>query len=173
MPGALALGLLASVLGHSAAFGSQHEMGGAYHETLVALLTSSLGVAALAVIFLAVAGAKTVQEGSVLAARLCVFVPGIPLLTATSCAWYQFFESVEGAHRQAPFLVVAAMLVAAVLAVHGIVRWFIAFVAALVFCIVSNAFDSRGRCWTRQIDHPLPVQFDVALRRRFARPPPV
>ena len=75
VPGALAVGLLASLAAHTALFGGSHAMGGAYHELfLQAALTIVVG-ACLLFASLAWSGAKSTADGSVLAARLCSRFP--------------------------------------------------------------------------------------------------
>ena len=76
-PGALALGLLASLVAHTALYGSSHEMGGAFHRELVTVALAALGGLLVAFGALAWTGSRHAADGSVLAARLTGRLPGL------------------------------------------------------------------------------------------------
>ena len=87
-PGALALGLLASLGAHTALYGSSHEMGGAFHSELVSVAVAALGGLLVAFGALAWTGSRHAADGSVLAARLTGRLPGLaPVLVATLPAY--------------------------------------------------------------------------------------
>lgn len=172
LPGAFALGLLASVLGHTAAYGNGHAMGGPYHGALLTLVDAGAGSFVLAAVALAWAGARGIADGSVLAGRLARYLPGLPLLTATTVGWYQLFESIEGAHSDDSVWLIGIALTAAVLFVRWIARSAIAAIAALVLAVFRREFARRSPIWMRSHERRLPNQGHRFTRKRFARPPP-
>ncbi len=172
LPGAFALGLLASVLGHSAAYGNGHTMGGPYHSLLIALVDAGVGAFVLAAIALAWSCAGRCLDGSVLAARLATCLPGIPLLGLATTGWYCLFESIEGAHADDPLLLIALALGLAVVVVHAAATAAIAAVAKLVLAIFRNAFVQRTRVWLSCFELPVFVSRIATSRKLFVRPPP-
>lgn len=172
LPGALALGLLASVLGHAAAYGNAHAMGGPYHGLLITLADAGVGAFVLAAVALAWACAGRCLEGSVLAARLASYLPGVPLLGVATAAWYFFFESIEGSHADDPLLLVALALGLAVVVVHSAARAAIAAVAKFVLAVFTSAFAPRLRVWIARFERPAAVSRLASSRKLFVRPPP-
>ena len=172
LPGAVGLGLLASVLGHMAAYGNGHAMGGPYHDLLITLVDAGVGSFVFAALALAWVGSGRISDGSVLAARLATYLPSVPLLALSAAGWYQFFESVEGAHAGYGTAVIVIALSFAILLVHWLARSAIAVIAALILSIFRNPFAPRVRLWIRYAEHPLPIREGAPLHRRFARPPP-
>ncbi len=168
----MALGLLASVLGHTAAYGNGHAMGGPYHDLLITLVDAGVGSFVLAFLALAWAGAGQISDGSVLAARLTGYLPSIPLLGAFAAGWYQLFESFEGTHAGGSVALIAVALCIAVFLVHRLAISAIAAIAVLILSVFRNPFAPRVRLWVRCAEHPLPVREGAPLRKRFARPPP-
>lgn len=173
LPAALALGLLASLIAHSALFGGSHAMGGAYHGAL--LETAFAGCAGLLGFIAALAwlGASTAADGSVLARRLASVLPGLPALTLATTAWFVLGERLEPAHSAAPALVVLGALLLAAWLLHRMALAAVAVLARAVLTIVTSPFAARVPSWLR-IAAPAPLsRRSPVLRRRFARPPPV
>ena len=111
-PGALALGLLASLGAHTALYGSSHEMGGAFHSELVTVAVAALGGLLVAFGALAWTGSRHAADGSVLAARLTGRLPGLaPVLVATALC-FALGERLEPAHAATAFWPLVAAIVA-------------------------------------------------------------
>lgn len=147
-------------------------MGGPYHDLLLTYVDAGVGSLILAALALAWVGSGHIFDGSVLAARLSGYLPGIPILALTTAGWYQLFESVEGSHGGENVLVIAVALLLAVVFVHWIARTAIAAIAALILSVFRSPFAPRVRLWIRYAEHPLPIRDGAPLRRWFARPPP-
>lgn len=174
IPGALALGLLASLVAHTALYGGGHAMGGAYHELLLeAAAAGSIGLLTL-LGALAWLGARRASDGSILAARLGAHVPNLYAVAASAAGCFALAEWVEKPHAGGGVLPAAGCLLLAAWLVLTLARAAVRALAGAVVAIVAGAFDRR----------PLPVRIarrDPApralrsplLRRRFARPPPI
>jgi hypothetical protein len=172
VPGALALGLLASLVAHAALYGGEHAMGGGYHALFVqAAITGVLG---LLVGFgaLAWSGAGGTADGSILAARLSSRLPGGAAILASASLWFALCEGVEPHHAgAAPWLMVLC-LIAASWIVKLLARGVVACLARAVFAITRLTFSPRTPNWTRR-PRLQPIRHRVVCtRRRFARPPP-
>jgi len=173
VPGAIALGLLASLTAHAALYGSDHAMGGAYHGLL---LEAGLGGALSFLLFfggLAWAESGLTAVGSVLAARLRERVPSFTAILAAAGAWFALGEGIEPHHGLAsPFALAMALAAAAWLVrrlAHAVADAF----ARAAVATHSSSFVPRTPLWTRR-ERIRPVYRRVLLaRRRFARPPPI
>ncbi len=173
VPGALALGLLASLGAHAALYGNEHAMGGGYHAAFVqvavaAVLSLFLGMSAIAW-----TAAGRVPDGSVLAARLGDRIPGLPALGAATALWFGLAEAVEPHHAGAPPLLILLALVVAAAVVRRIAVAAIALLARVVFAIARLSFSPRTPLWSRRPRTPARRRVFVGARRRFARPPPI
>jgi len=173
LPGAVALGLLASLLAHTAAYGGGHAMGGAYHTALVAGAAGGALGALIAALSLAWASAGRALDGSILAARLRAGLPSWPLLTLAATAWFAFGETLEAHHDGVAIPLVAAALVASAYVVLFFARMALSFLAAIVIAIRVDAFAPRLSTWQRLTLLPAPVpRHLLRADRRYARPPP-
>ncbi len=172
LPGALALGLLVSLLAHTASYGTSHTEGGAFHLAMVWLAAVTvLGFAGRAVT-LACSGVGHCLQGSILATRLSSLVPSRSLLAFVSLGWFALGESLEPAHADAPLAVVLAAVVAVVLLIRSITVGALRALARIAVAIAAAAFAPHILWWTlRTGTRPLPQRFRLG-RRRFARPPP-
>ncbi len=172
-PGALILGLLASLIAHAALFQGEHAMGGAYGGALIE--TAAAGCAGLVAFFasLAWAGARNAADGSILTSRLRGSLPSLPCLALTTALWFAAGERLEPAHGAAlPVLTVLALLVAAWL-VHHVAGGLVALLAESVFFVDRSPFAGRTPQWCRAVA-PAPIaRRSPSRRRRFARPPPI
>jgi hypothetical protein len=173
VPGALALGLLASLAAHAALFGGEHAMGGAYHALILqAALTGALS---LALFFGALAWTESggAAIGSVLAARLRERLPTLAAILSATAVWYGAAEAVEPHHAGAlPIAVLGALALAAWLVLR-LAQAFIAAVAGVIIAILRASFSSRTPLWNRR-PRPRPLlRRTYCVRRLFARPPPI
>ncbi len=173
VPGALALGLLASLAAHAVLYGGEHTMGGGYHALF--LQAAITGVLGLLVGFgaLAWSGAGGTADGSILAARLSSRLPGGAAILASASLWFVVGEGVEPHHAgAAPWLMVLC-LTAASWIVRLLARTLAAYLARAVFAVARLAFSPRTPNWTRR-PRLQPIRHRVqCVRRRFARPPPI
>lgn len=174
LPGAAALGLLASLLGHAAGYPGGHAMGGAYHEALLA--TASLAGSGAFVILLSMAwaGAGRTLDGSVLAARLRVLLPSWRLLTLAATLWLALGENIEPHHDPASPLLLFAALALASWVVRLAAQVALRFLAGIVIAIRGEAFAPRARSLYRLLLEAAPIPRGLlCARRRYARPPPI
>jgi hypothetical protein len=171
MPGAIALGLLASLFTHALLFGNGHVVGGSLHELLLQGAVAAASALALAWIALAW-DARHVADGSVLGARLAGRLPGWPAVAACAAGWYALIEHAEAPHVGVALgLALAALLVAAAVICY-LARALVRSIAAVIVTIAHTPFAPRivfARPSRRRIFRPA----SPALRRRFARPPPI
>jgi hypothetical protein len=173
VPGAVALGLLASLGAHAALYGGEHLMGGAYHALL--LQAALVGALALVAFFgaLAWSQAKGIADGSVLATRLRERLPALWALAAATTLWYALAESLEPHHANAsPVAALLALVIAAWL-VERLARGAITALTGAIIAVRRESFQTRTPIWSRR-PRTNPV-FRRTLRscRRFARPPPI
>jgi len=173
IPGALALGLLASLIAHAALYGRDHAMGGAYHDILIQLASAGAGG------FMALLGAliwtgwRRAADGSVLAARLTSRLPGLAPLAAGTGFWFAVGERIEPRHADAGFVLTVAVVVAAAWAVLALARRGVRLLAGAIIAILRSPFAQRAPGWIRR-PRPAPIaRRSPLLRRRFARPPPI
>lgn len=172
VPGALALGLLASLVAHTAVYGREHAAGGSYHGLLLEIAVSGVVALIAAALLLGLSGARTAVNGSVLAARLSVRLPGFASLVSSTVLSYAAIEALEPHHADASLFVAGTCLVAAAWLVATLSRWFCALVAATMLRIASAAFSTHTFTWfvsLRTTPNRRRVPFAY---RRFARPPP-
>jgi len=172
-PGALALGLLASLTAHTALYGGGHAMGGSYHALLVqAALAGAIGL--LILLFgLAWGAGRFAAEGSVLAARLSDRLPNFGPALAAATFWFAVAETIEPQHAGAPALAAILCLTLATWFVGALARAIAAALASLVIAVSRMLFAPRTPSWTR-LSQPEPLAHRApCARRRFARPPPI
>ena len=172
-PGALILGLLASLVAHAAIFGGEHAMGGAYNGLLVQLaLASSLG---MGVAFAAVAwgGAGRIADGSVLAARIGERLPALPTLLGATCFWFILAERIEPEHAAASLLLTLLCLVVSAVLLGVAARFTLRLLVRVTFAVSRPRFSGRVPAWVRRTQQRAITLRSPLLRRRFARPPPI
>jgi hypothetical protein len=171
MPGALGLGLLASLFTHAVLFGNGHAVGGALHE---ALIQGAVAVAsALALAWGALAwDARRLADGTVLGARLTSHLPGWPAVAGCAAGWYFLIEHSEAPHAGAGLGIVLAALVACAALICKVAQFLVRSIAAVVVAIARTRFSPRAvfapPAYRRVVRPATP-----ALRRRYARPPPI
>ena len=172
VPGALALGLLASLAAHAALYGGSHAMGGSYHPLLLEL--ALLGGATLLALFgsLAWTESSRASDGSILAARLRERLPGlVGTLTATAL-WFAAAEAVEPHHDTASPLAMLVALATAGWLVSWLSRTLVALLAGAVIAVRRHGFARRTPLWKRRFYTLVVVACIACARRLFARPPP-
>jgi hypothetical protein len=172
VPGALALGLLASLAAHGALYHGEHAMGGAYHSLLVqAAVALSVGLLAF---FGALAWSSTgVADGSILAARLRDRLPSLFWILPAAAFWYAAAEAIEPNHLPASPLVVLVSLAAAAWVVLVLVRGIVGALARAAIAMLRAAFSPRAPSWGRR-PHPKPIRRrPLRTYRRFTLPPPI
>ena len=173
VPGALALGLLASLGAHAALYGNEHVMGGGYHAAFVQVAIAAVLGLILAVSALAWTAAGRTPDGSVLATRLSDRIPGLAALAGATALWFGIAEAIEPHHAGAATLVTLLALALAAAIVRQIAVLAVAFIARVVFAIARLAFSPRTPCWSRRPEAPAPLRRILCGPRRFARPPPI
>jgi hypothetical protein len=172
-PGAILLGLLASLAAHAAAFGDGHVAGGSFHDALVA--GALAGLAGLLVAFgtWAWIGAGRQAEGSVLAARLESRLPGPLALAASAGVWLTLVESVEAGPRHAEPLPVLILSVAAAAAlVYALAVGIVRLLAGIAVAIRRTPFVPRAPLRARRAHAFVFATTARRAGRRFVRPPP-
>lgn len=173
LPGLAILGLLASLIAHSASYGGNHEIGGAYHTTLELLAFGGAGAFAASLVALAWLGARRHADGSILAAALRPLLPSGTALAVSASLWFGLIESLEPEHLwRASLLVVALCLVVASLLVAFLARALVRAVAAMVVAIARAPFVRRPVCYRRRFTHRSSARRAVFVYRRVVRPPP-
>jgi hypothetical protein len=173
VPGALALGLLASLIAHSVLYGGDHMMAAGYHALL--LQVAAAGALSLLVFFgsLAWSGARGAADGSILAARLTERLPALGLLLPATLIWFAAAEGVEPNHATAPPIAILLALIVASWLLHFLARGFVAALARAIIAISRDPFAPRTPLWSRRTRPcPAPRRF-LWASRRFARPPPI
>lgn len=173
VPGALVLGLLASLAAHALLYGGEHAMGGAYHALLVqAALAGAVGL-------LGFLGALTwsesngIADGSVLAVRLRERLPGIAGLLPATAFWYAAAEAIEPHHAAAAPIAVPLVLIAAAWLVLRLARGVVAALAGAAIAVQRAPFSPRTPSWQRRPRVRPVVRRTFWAHRRFARPPPI
>lgn len=173
--GALALGVPAAVLAHTLLFGEGHQLGGSLHDTFLGIaVAASLG---FVVFFVAVAssGAKTATTtGSLLAARLCAWLPSVWLLAGSALGWFAGIECSEtDGHAPAPLFLLAVVLVGSALVVRWAAWGILGAIASVTLAARVRPFAGRARTFACRRPAPILVGIGrIAAHRRFARPPP-
>jgi hypothetical protein len=173
VPGALALGLLASLAAHAALFGGEHAMGGTYHALLV---QAALGTAVSLLVFfgaLAWTESANAAQGTVLAVRLRERLPGLASTAAATLLWYSAAETIEPHHAGASPLAAALILVAAAWLVLRLAGATVDVLSGAVIAILRLSFAPRTPWWRRRSAARPLARRPLLTRRRFARPPPV
>jgi hypothetical protein len=173
VPGALALGLLASLGAHAALYGNEHAMGGGYHAAFVQVAIAAVLGLFLGASALAWSSAGRTPDGSVLAARLTDRLPGFAPLAVATALWFGVAEAIEPHHAGTAALVTLLALALAAATVRLLAVVGLAFLARVVFAIARPAFSPRTPCWARRPESPAPLRRILCGRRRFARPPPI
>jgi hypothetical protein len=171
-PGALALGLLASLGAHTALYGNSHEMGGAFHGELLTMALAALAGFLVAFGALAWTGSRNAADGSVLAARLTGRLPGIAPLLVTTALWFALGERLEPAHGSTALLPLVAAIVAAASLLLLLARAAIKTLAQAIVAVTRPGYAARTPFWLRRAVPVFAVAPAPSLRRRFARPPP-
>jgi hypothetical protein len=172
VPATLILGLLASLAGHTALFGQGHAMGGGYHAVLVQVALAGALCLLAAFGALAWSGSAGTADGSVVAARLRIRLPGAASLFAATLLWYGAAEALEPHH--APASSVTALLALAGIAwlVLRLANAIVAIVAGAAIAVRRTPFAPRATPWYRRPRTHLVARRAPFARRRFARPPP-
>lgn len=173
IPGALGLGLLASLIAHSALYRGDHAMGGAYHGALVELAVAGV-IGFVAVLgALAWSGARAIADGSVLAARLRPLVPHPGVLALATALWFGLGERIEPHHADVGLVPTLIAVALAAFAVLTVARWCVRLLAASAIAFGRSRFARRTPRWVRRAASAPIARRTPPLRRRFARPPPV
>lgn len=173
VPGALALGLLASLAAHASLYGGEHAMGGAYHAVI--LQAALAGTLSLLLFFGALAWTESggAAIGSVLAARLRERLPTLAGVLPATTVWYCAAEAVEPHHAGALPIAVLVALTAATWLVLRLAQALIAAVASAVIAILRTSFSPRSPLWNRRPRSRPLLRRTHCVRRLFARPPPI
>jgi hypothetical protein len=171
LPGALILGLLASLIAHAAGFGGSHTEAGAYHELLSTLALAGAGGALIAAIAAAFGNAGACAQGSVLASRLCIWIPRVRAVVLAGGAWFALIESLEPAHGPASLAIVALAMVVAAFALRGLAVVTARALAHCVLAVARTAVATRSVFSARRYCAPAIVTPHLA-RRIVTRPPP-
>ncbi len=173
VPGAVALGLLASLAVHAVLYRGEHAMAGGYHADFVAAAAAAAlgfltGFAALAW-----SGRGQAADGSIVAARLNERLPALWQVGVCAALWLSLAEAIEPSHA-APMPLVTALCIAAVAwAITLAARAIVAALAGAIIAICRDAFSPRTPAVLRR-SAPPPLRRDLRYaRRRFARPPPI
>jgi hypothetical protein len=171
MPGAVALGLLASLFTHVVLFGNGHTVGGTLHEVLLQGVAATAVALVVAWVALAWSGRNT-ADGSVLGARLSARLPAWPAVAACAAGWYALIEHAESPHAGPGTAIAIAVLIAVAAVVCLFARALVRSIALVIVAIAKSEFRPRVasvRPPFRRVVRP----FAPALRRRHARPPPI
>ncbi len=173
VPGALALGLLASLGAHALLYGGEHAMGGGYHFLLVQVAIAGALSLVIGLSALAWSAAGFIPNGSVLAARLNDRLPGLAAVAAATALWFAIAEAIEPHHAGAAPLAILLALGAMAWIVRQIAIVAVACIARVAFAIARLAFSTRTPNWVRRPETPAPLRRIFCGHRRFARPPPI
>ena len=172
-PAIAILGLLASLVAHTASYGNDHVAGGAYHGALVLLAFAGVGALVASVTALAWFGVRRRADGSILATALRPLVPPVPALAAAAGLWYAVIESLEPGHAwHASLILVAFFLIAASVLITMAARALVRAIAEIVVAIVRVPFARRPVGYRRRFTHRSSARRVYFIYRRFARPPP-
>jgi hypothetical protein len=172
VPGALALGLLASLAAHALLYGGEHAMGGAYHALLVQAALAG-GVSLLA-FFGALAWSESrAADGSVLAARLRERLPGLTSILPAAALWYAAAEAIEPHHADASPIASLLSLAVAAWLVLRLASWIVDALAGAVIAVLRASFSPRTPTWKRRPRSRPILRRALRARRLFARPPPI
>jgi hypothetical protein len=158
---------------HTALYGGEHAMGGAYNELL--LEVAMMGSAGFAAFLGALAwmGAQGAADGSILATRLRTHVPSFASVTGAAGLWFVLGERIEARHSSPGAWLTVAFLLSAVWLLLALTRWLVRLLAGTIVAIARASFAARTPEWVRPAKPLLFVRRRPLLRRRFARPPPI
>jgi hypothetical protein len=171
LPVALILGLLASLVAHAAGFGGRHTEAGDYHELLSILAFAGAGGALVAAVCAAFGNSGTCAQGTILATRLCTWIPGAGAVALAGGMWFAFIESLEPAHGPASFIIIALAMLVAALALRGLAVLTARALATCAIAIARIAAAPRVIFYIRRYAAPAIVTPHFA-RRIVTRPPP-
>ncbi|MBV8639423.1 MAG: hypothetical protein JO322_15185 [Candidatus Eremiobacteraeota bacterium] len=171
LPGALILGLLASLTAHAAGFGGSHTEAGAYHELLSILAFAGAGGALVAAVAAAFGSCGNCVQGSVLAARMCTWIPRARAVAFAGGVWFAVIESLEPAHGPASFAIIGLAMLVAALALRGLAVLTARALATCALAVARVATARRALFVVRRYESPAVVTPHVA-RRIVTRPPP-
>ena len=173
LPGALILGIPAAIVAHMLLFGQSHQLGGSLQDLFLSgALAAGVG---FLVLFgsLAVAGATHVMGGSVLAAKLMRYLPGLGSLAGATATWYAAIEAAEPHHGGLPWPVVALAVASAAILVFFSSRSAVRAIARIAIAVTGSVFAPRTPAFVpRRLTQRAFGQGRIAANRRFARPPP-
>jgi hypothetical protein len=173
LPGALGTGLLASLLAHAASFGDGHAQGGPFHIAFVSLGWAAVVGFLMAAAWTALCASKHRQSGSLLAARLAVFVPNRGAVIVSSAAWFVLGESLEPPHAPASLLAIALSVAVFALLLRALAFSVLTAIAAIAVAIEELDFLPRLPVWAALRPQPVRRPASVHLQRRRGRAPPV
>jgi hypothetical protein len=174
LPGALALGIPTAILGHTLLFGGSHQLGGSLHELFLDVALAACAIVAVLFAVVALSGASGASTGSVLAARLGGYMPGLWSVLASSALWYGAIEAAEPEHQMPPVLLVLALLTVAALLICFTADALRRAIASIVLAVYTAPFAPRMPVFiTRRRSTTLVRRRRLATGRRFARPPPI
>ena len=172
LPGALALGLLASLVAHAATYGAGHAAGGAYQADVLSLALAG-GVGFVLLLGLAAwFDASRMADGSVLASRLLPLLPNPAAIGAVATVSFAGIELLESHHAQAPGALILLALALASFAMRKLAQLFVRAIAHVIFAFASPAFAPRRPIYARRAVALVRITSDAHTCRRFARPPP-
>jgi len=173
VPGALILGLLASLTAHAGLYGSGHAMGGSYDELLLEIAFA--GLLGLTAFFGALAWGEAggTSDGTVLASRLRERLPRAADVLLAAGLWYALGESIEPGHTAAPLAASLAALLVASYIIAWLARAITRTVARAVLAVARTAFSPRTPSWQHRAQRTPAPRRPLLTRRRFARPPPI
>jgi hypothetical protein len=174
LPGALALGFLASIVAHASSFGESHVMGGSYHDLFVDAAIAVGGGLLTLCASLAWTSAGRTRDGSVVATTLRQRLPSLPALVLSTAAWLWCIERSEPTHAPANPLLLATAVALASLLIMLASRTLLRVLAAIVLAVrVRRLRAKRSPCTTPFFSEPHAARAVAFSYRRFARPPPV
>lgn len=167
------LGLLASLVAHTALYGGQHTVGGSYHDLLMQITSAAALGFVVVLCVIAWSRSTTTADGSVLAARLRDRLPGIPRVVAFAAAWYACIEAIEPRHLDVPWFALFIVLVAAACAVLQLAHAMANAFGRIAVAIFRASFSPLAPSWQRRSSGHLVAHQPSFAHRRFARPPPI
>jgi len=173
VPGALALGLLASLGAHTALYGGDHAIGGGYHALLVQVAVGGVLSLLVGLAALAWSASRLTGDGTILATRLNERLPGLAALGTAAAFWFGVAEAIEPHHAGAAPLAILLALAAVAWIVRQIAVFAVTLLARVVFAIARLAFSTRTPSWAPRQRRAAPRRPLFGTRRRFARPPPI
>jgi hypothetical protein len=172
LPGALILGLLASLLAHTIAFGDEHVAGGSFHQALCSLaLAGGVGFGILLGL-LAWLNAGRLTQGSILASRLTPLIPRAATVVAFAASSFFAIEALESPHAAVALGVIVLALVAASLALSLVAHIVVRGIAQAAVAVADPPYATRLPIYIRRVATRPRLRGIRFAYRRFARPPP-